>query len=98
MSLVNTNKIIIVMDKNKTKKQPATKEAMPVKETKVAAVKQAEIIVEAPSKVEAKPIEVKPKKKHYRKPVKKQVAVVAPVPAKKLNWFQKVLKTITKWF
>ena len=52
------------MDKNKTKKQPATKEAMPVKETKVSATKQAEVIVEAPSKVEAKPIEVKPKKKH----------------------------------
>ena len=86
------------MDKNKTKKQPAIKEAMPVKETKVAAVKQAEIIVEAPSKVEAKPIEVKPKKKHHRKPAKKQAAVVTPVPAKKLNWFQKVLKTITKWF
>ena len=86
------------MDKNKTKKQPAAKEAMPVKETKVAAVKQAEIIVEAPSKVEATPIEVKPKKKHYKKPVKKQAVVVAPVPAKKLNWFQKALKTITKWF
>ena len=86
------------MDKNKTKKQPAIKEAMPVKETKVAAVKQAEIIVEAPSKVEAKPIEVKPKKKHYRKPVRKQVVAAPPVPAKKLNWFQKILKTITKWF
>ena len=86
------------MDKNKTKKQPATKEAMPVKETKVAAVKQAEIIVEASSKVEAKPIEVKPKKKHYKKPVKKQVVIAPPAPAKKLNWFQKILKTITKWF
>lgn len=86
------------MDKNKTKKQPATKEAMPVKETKVSAPKQAEVIVEAPSKVEAKPIEVKPKKKHYKKPVKKQVVTAPPAPAKKLNWFQKILKTITKWF
>ena len=84
------------MDKNKTKKQPAIKEAMPVKETKVAAPKQAEVIVEAPSKVEPSQVELKPKKRKHRKPVKKTTLAPPPV-AKKLNWLQKAWQTILKW-
>lgn len=84
------------MDKNKKAKQTATKEAMPVKETKIAEPKKVEVIVEAPSKVEAKPAKVNQKKKRYIKPVKK--SEVKPIDmTKKLNWFQRMFNAILKW-
>lgn len=85
------------MDKQVKQKQTANKKAMAVKETKtVEPVKAKEVIVEAPSKVELKQAELKPKKKRHRKPAKKAPAAPA-IPIKKLNWLQKLWQTILKW-
>ena len=84
-------KNITIMDKDIKQKQTAEKPAMTAKK-KVTTANTPTVIVEAPSKVEAKP-----KKKHYRKPAKKQVPAQPAVPAKKLNWFQRMINTIIKW-